>query len=68
MCVDVSSDQEPNNVEERYPGLLRQEFLGESERERGCDPTDFHDGHEAGADGGADLVPGSGAGDDGHGG
>ena len=47
---------------------MGQESLRESEGQGRCDPGDFHDGHEACAHGGADLVEGAGAGDDGHGG
>lgn len=64
--IDVGADDKGDEVEERHPCLLREELLGESEGDgRGC-PGDLHDGHEAGADGGADLVGGAGAGDDGH--
>ena len=64
--VDVSADDERDDVEERHPGLFRQEHLRERQRERAGDPADAHDGQEAGADGGADLMPGARAGDDGH--
>lgn len=66
--VDVGSDQESDEVEERHPCLLGQELLSERERDGRGDPGDFHDGQEAGAHGGAYLVEGAGAGDDGHGG
>lgn len=68
MRIDVRPNHEPDEVEERDPQLVGQEGLREGERERRRDPADFHHGHEAGADGGADLVEGAGAGDDGHGG
>ena len=68
MCIDVRPNDEPNEVEERHPSLVGQEGLCERESQRGCDPGDFHDGHEACADGGADLMEGACAGDDGHGG
>lgn len=68
MGVDVGSDEEADDVEERHPGVLGQELLGKGQGQRGGDPADLHDGHEAGLDGGADLVDGAGAGDDGHGG
>ena len=66
--VDIGADAESDDIEEGHPRLLRQELLRERQRDGRGDPGDFHDGHEAGADGGADLVPGAGAGDDGHGG
>lgn len=47
--------------------MFREELLRKREGERGGDPADFHDGHEARADGGADLVESAGAGDEGHG-
>lgn len=40
--------------------------MGEGERNRRCDPGDFHDWEEAGAPGGVDLMEGAGAGDDSH--
>lgn len=64
--VDVGADEEGDNVEEWHPGVLGQELLGKSQRQRGGDPADLHDGHETGLDGGANLVEGTGAGDDGH--
>lgn len=64
--IDISADDEADEVEEGRPELLREEGLRESQRQRGCDPGDFHDGHEAGADRRADLVEGAGACDDGH--
>lgn len=68
MRIDVRPDDEADEVEEGHPRLMRQESLREGEGQRGRDPGDFHDRHEAGADGGADLVEGTGARDDGHGG
>lgn len=65
--VDVCANNESNNVEEWNPGVFGQEVLGKSQRDGGCDPADFHDGHETGAHGGADLVESAGSGDDGHG-
>lgn len=64
--IDVGADDKGNDVEERHPGLLRQELLGESQGDGGGGPGDLHDGHETGADGGADLVEGAGACNDGH--
>ena len=66
MRVDIRANNEADEVEERDPGLLWEESLREGKCERGRDPGDFHDGHEASADGCADLVEGTGAGDDGH--
>lgn len=65
--VDVGSDEETNDVEEGHPGVLREELLGKGQSQRGGDPADLHDGHEAGADGGADLVEGARTSNDRHG-
>lgn len=64
--VDVGADEETDDVEERHPGVLGEELLGEGQGQRGGNPANLHDGHEAGLDGGADLVEGARAGDDGH--
>ena len=66
MRIDVRANDKPNNIEERHPGLLREEGLGESQSDGRRDPGNFHDGHEACADGGANLVESAGARDDGH--
>ena len=66
MRIDISPDDKSDNIEERNPSLLRQELLRKRQGERGRDPADFHDGQEAGFYGGADLMEGAGAGDDGH--
>lgn len=66
MSVDVGSDNETDNVEEGDPGVFWEELLGKGQGERRDDPADLHDGHEAGLDGGADLMEGSGACNDGH--
>lgn len=34
VSVDVGSDEESDNVEERHPSVLGKELLGESERQR----------------------------------
>lgn len=68
MRIDIRANAESHDIEEWHPCLLRQELLRERQRDGRGDPGDFHDGHEAGANGGADLMPGAGAGDDGHGG
>lgn len=64
--VDVGSDEEPDDVEEWHPGVLREELLGEGKRQRRGDPADLHDREEASLDGGADLVEGTRASDNGH--
>lgn len=66
MSVDVGSDDKGNHVEEWYPGLLRKELLRKGKRDRRGDPADSHHRPKAGADGGAHLVPGAGARDEGH--
>lgn len=66
VCVDVCADDEPDNVEEGHPGALRQELLGESQRDRGDDPADLHDWPEASLDSRADLVECTGASDERH--
>jgi hypothetical protein len=65
--VDVCADDEADDVEEGDPGGFWEELLGEGERDGRHDPADFHDGPETGFDGGAHLVEGAGAGDEGHG-
>ncbi|KAI7976868.1 hypothetical protein EIK77_010099 [Talaromyces pinophilus] len=65
--VDICANNESNNVEEWNPGVLGEEVLGKGQRDGRCDPADFHDGHETGAHGGADLVESAGSGDNGHG-
>ena len=64
--VDVGSDEETNDVEERHPGVLGQELLRKGQCQRRGHPADLHDGEEAGADGRADLVQSPCSGDDGH--
>ena len=64
--VDVRADDEGDDVEEGDPHLLGQELLREGEGDRRRDPRDLHDGPEAGADSGPDLVKSLRAGDDGH--
>lgn len=66
--VDVGADDEADDVEEGHPRLLGQELLGECKGDGRRDPANLHDGQEASLDGGAHLVEGAGAGDDGHGG
>ena len=67
VCIDVCTDDKGNDVEEGYPGLLRQELLGKGESQRRSAPADLHDGEQTGANGSADLVESAGACDDGHG-
>lgn len=64
--IDVRSNDKSNHVKEWHPCLLRKELLREGQRDRGCDPAYSHDGPEAGANSCAHLVPGAGAGDEGH--
>ena len=59
---------ERHNIKERHPRLLGQELLRECQCDGARDPGYLHDRHEAGAHGGADLMPCSCACDDGHGG
>lgn len=68
MGVDVGSNEETNNVEERYPNVLGQELLGEGQGQGGGDPAHLHDGHETGLDGRTDLVNGARTGNNSHGG
>ena len=67
LRVDPCANDKGNDVKERHPGLLWQEFLGECQRQRRGNPADLHDGHESSSDGSSDLVEGPRAGDDGHG-
>jgi len=64
--VDVGSNDEPDNVEERHPGVLGEELLGKGQRDGRGDPADLHDGHETGPHGSADLVEGARARDNCH--
>lgn len=64
--IDVGTNDESDDVEEGHPCLLGQELLRECERDGRCGPRDLHDRHEAGPNGGAHLVEGTGAGNDGH--
>lgn len=64
--VDVGSNDETDDVEERHPGLLGQESLRERQSDRRSDPRDLHDRHETGAHSGADLVERTRSSDDGH--
>lgn len=64
--VDIGSNEETDDVEERHPGVLGQELLGKGQGQWGGDPADLHDGQEAGLDGGANLVEGARASNDGH--
>ena len=66
--IDIGSNDEGDDVEERHPGFLREELLGKGQSQRGSDPADLHDGEKTGANGGADLVDGTGTGDQSHGG
>lgn len=64
--VDVGADNEPDNVEERYPGLLRKELLRKGKRNWRRDPGYFHNRHKTRTDSGPDLMEGPRSGYDGH--
>ena len=64
--VDVGSDSEGNDVEERDPSVLGKELLCKCKSKRGDDPADLHDRHESGLPDRVDLVECPRAGDDGH--
>jgi hypothetical protein len=66
VSVDVGSNDEPDDVEERHPGLLGQESLRKRQGDGRGDPRDLHDRHEAGAHGGADLVERTRSSNNGH--
>ena len=66
MRIDICANEERHEVEEWHPQVVGQKLLGEREGDGAGDPADFHDGHEACADGGADLMEGSRAGYEGH--
>ena len=66
MSVDISPNAERQNVEEWHPSLLWEELLGKCQRQWRGDPADAHDRPEASADGGPDLMPGAGTGNDSH--
>lgn len=68
VSIDVSTNDEADDVEEGHPCLLGQELLCESQSQGRGAPADLHDGEEASTNGGADLVESTGASDDGHGG
>jgi hypothetical protein len=64
--VDISADNETDNVEEWNPCLLWQEFLRKCEADWRSDPANLHDWPEAGLNSCSDLVEGASTGDDGH--
>ena len=66
--IDPRPDHKGSDVEEWYLSLLQRKILRERQRQGRGDPGDFHDRHEPGSDGRADLVEGSRTGEDGHGG
>jgi len=68
MRIDVRPNDKSDQIKKRHPNLMRQEGLRERQRNRRGHPRDFHDRHEARAHGGADLVEGARARDQGHGG
>lgn len=66
MSVDVRSNHKGNNIEERHPGLFGKKLLRKGKCDGGGDPADPHHGPETSTDGGAYLMPGTGASDEGH--
>lgn len=66
VSVDVGSNDETDDVEERHPSLLGQESLRKRQGDGRSDPRYLHNRHEAGAHSGADLVEGTRSSDDGH--
>ena len=68
MRIDIGADDEGDDVEKGDPCLFGQELLRKGQCERGGDPADFHDGHEACFHRCAHLMVGPCAGDEGHGG
>lgn len=66
--VDIRAENERDKIEERHPGVFRQEFLREGQADGRCDPADLHDLPEAHADSCSHLVVCPGTGDEGHGG
>ena len=65
--VDICTDDESDDVEERHPGVLGEELLRKGQGDGRDDPADLHDRHEAGLDSRAHLVEGARARNDGHG-
>jgi hypothetical protein len=65
--IDICSNDESDNVEERHPDVLWEELLCEGQGDRGNDPADLHHRHETSLDGCAYLVESARAGNDGHG-
>lgn len=65
--VDVCTNNEGDDVEEGNPGGLRQELLRKCKADGRGDPGDLHDLPEPDPHGGANLVIGPGAGNEGHG-
>jgi hypothetical protein len=64
--VDVRSNGERDDVEERDPSVLGKELLRKSKGQGGDDPADLHDRHESGLPSRMDLVHGPRAGNDSH--
>lgn len=56
MCVYVCANHERNDIEKRYPRMLRQELLSKCQGQWRCDPANLHDRHEACLDGSSDLM------------
>ena len=64
--VDICTNEERDDVEERDPGVLGEELLRKCKRKWRGDPANLHDRHEAGLPGCMNLVEGPRASDDGH--
>lgn len=59
VSVHIGPDNEPDEVKERYPCMLREEFLRKGQSNWRGDPASFHHRHEANSNGRANLVYGS---------
>jgi hypothetical protein len=64
--IDIGSDDEGDDIEERHPGVLGKELLRKGKGERGSDPADLHDGPETSFPGRMNLMNCLCTGDDGH--
>lgn len=56
MRIDIGTNDKGDEIEEMYPGLLREESLSEGKSDRRHYPRHAHDRPESGAHGGTDLV------------
>lgn len=66
--VDVGADNETDDVEEWYPGLLGQKLLCECKAQGRSNPADFHHSPKASSNRSANLVECARSRDNGHGG